>query len=64
MSSGSVFSFSKVYVVINVILAEAVIAFTAGTIAELKLRMIMVGTAADGTFMLVETGLLFTADAL
>ena len=48
-------------VVIDMVLAEAVIALAAGAIAELQLGKIRIRPAADGAFMRVEPVLLLPA---
>ena len=57
-------SLREVYVVIDMILTEAVIPRTLGAIAELKLGMVNIRAAADGALMRIEISLLLTLDAL
>lgn len=54
------FSLCEVYMVVNMILAEAMIARALGAIAELKLRMVGVSAPADGAFMRIEIRLLLS----
>ena len=49
-------------VVVDMFAAEAVVALTAGAVAELKLGMIHIRSAADGTLVVIELGLLLIAD--
>ena len=51
------------YVIVYMFAAEAVVALTAGTVAELKLRMVHIRSAADRALVGVEPGLLLIADA-
>ena len=44
--------------------AEAVVALTAGAVAELKVRIVHIGFAADRALMFIEICLLLTAYAL
>ena len=43
--------------------AETVVALTAGTVAELKVRIVHIGFAADRALVVIELALLFVADA-
>ena len=54
--------FCKVNVVVDMITAEAVIARTAGAVAEFKAGVLGVGTAADGAFVPVETASILLPD--
>ena len=51
-------------VIINMILTEAVIPRTLGTVTELKLGIVGVRPAADRAFMRIEVGLLLPLYAL
>ena len=48
-------SLGEMFVVENVIGAEAVVARTAGTVTEFKIRIARVSTAADGTLVAIST---------
>ena len=50
------------YMVIDMLYTEAVIALAAGAITKLKLRIICIGSAADRAFVGVKLGSLFIAD--
>lgn len=50
---GRIFLFGKVDVIINMVLTEAMIALTAGTVTKLKIRKLLVRSAADRAFVLI-----------
>ena len=54
---------SKMYVVVDMFAAEAVIALTSGAIAKLKVGTIHICSAADRALVGIELALLFVADA-
>ena len=54
----SLFSLCEVYMVVNMILAEAMVARALGAVAELKLRVVDISAPANGAFMRIEIYLL------
>ena len=51
------------YVVVYMFAAEAVVAFTAGAVTKLKIRIVHIGLAADCALMIIELTLLLVSDA-
>ena len=51
------------YVIVYMLAAEAVVARTAGAVAELQIRIVHIGFAADRALVGVEPGLLLITDA-
>ena len=54
--------FRKVYMGIDMVLAETVISRTAGAVTELELRKLGIGPAADGAFMRIKLAALLLPD--